>query len=78
MFRPTIIALREVHMERVEEDSMKTEAGLHSEKKKIDRSRRRGNPLVLFPELTQPSLVVFSCFTRPVFIAETLTFCTAV
>ena len=33
MFRPTIIALREVHMERVEEDSMKTEAGLHSEKK---------------------------------------------
>ena len=26
MFRPTIIALREVHMERVEKDSMKTEA----------------------------------------------------
>lgn len=33
MFRRTVIVLREVHMERVEEDSMKTEAGLHSEKK---------------------------------------------
>ena len=33
MFRPKIIALREVHIERVEEDSMKTEAGLHLEVK---------------------------------------------
>ena len=70
MFRPTIIVLREVHIERVEEDSMKTEAGLHLEVK--------GGGEILFPGLRPPSfLVVLSCFIHPVFIAETLTFSTA-
>ena len=49
---------------------MKTEAGLHLEDK--------GGGEILFPDLTRPSsLVVLSCFIHPVFIAETLTFCTA-